>query len=1025
MNSLQLRVQKLSRLFLLGCVAMGLSIASSAQSVSGIVRSADDNVVLPGVTVQVKGTANGTTTDAKGFYELTGVRAEDSLIFSFVGYKVQTVAVDGKSKIDVALHTGISSLDQVVVVGYGTQKKANISGSIASVSSKDLTEVPIGNVTNALAGKLPGLVAVQRSGQPGADGAGLSIRGFGSPLVVVDGVVGRSFDQLDPKEIESVTILKDAAAAAVYGVSGGNGVILVTTKKGTTGKPVLNYSLNYGLQQVTRYPDFVNAAQYAILKNEASTNLGGELIYTPEEIEKYRKGTDPDYPNFDYYDYFVKDFAPQVKQDLTVSGGSERIKYFFLLGGLKQDAMWKGNQDFSRYNFRSNVDAQITDNLDISVQFGARYELRNNLIQDSYLMASWLQYSWPIFGPKTPDGQIASTNYGLTAYLDKDLTGYIKDERRRYIGNLTINYDVPFVKGLAAKVMVSRDMQFGKTKDWEKMYYTYQWDEETQTSSQVGSRGANFLSLATARVTRTHIQPSLTYERTFLDKHHVKALLLFDESEMEATDFSATRVGYVVPIDQLFAGPDLNKNNAGSASDDGRESIVGRLNYDYMGKYLLEYSFRNDGSARFPPATRWGYFQGFSAGWRISEESFIKEHAPIIDNLKLRVSWGELGDDETGKFQFLTGFTYPANSYIFGGDIVTNGMVSSGIANPNITWEVSRTMNVGVDVDLWNGLLGATIDVFNRNRFGLLDKRSLQLPSTFGALLPDENLNSDNTRGFEVVLNHRNHIGPVNYSISVNTTFSKSKWKHVEEKDFPSQYDKWVNGSTGRYKNRYFGLKAIGQFQSWDDIKASPVQDNQANSTLRPGDIKYDDFNQDGVIDAADRQPLGRGDTPEINYGANISLYWKNLSFMMNWQGASNFSMEQQSFLIAPFFNGMNAYAYLMDRWHREDMTDPDSKWIPGKYPSTINSGAPNNMQFSSFWLKDITYLRLKSVNLSYRFNVKALEPAGINGLSLSLSAYNLLTITGLPYVDPEAPTGRLSYYPQQRVFNIGLNVQF
>lgn len=1013
--------------FILLCFVLGtLSVATAkAQTVIGTVTSADGNQPLPGVTVQVKNTANGTTTDAKGQYKLSGVKAGDSLVFSFVGYKHKTISVNGRSAINVALSPGISSLDQVVVVGYGTQKKGNISGAIATVSDKELTEVPLGSVTNALAGKLPGLIAVQRSGQPGDDGASLSVRGFGSPLVVVDGVVGRSFSQLDPKEIESITILKDAASAAVYGVSGGNGVILVTTKKGSTGRPELTYSFNYGLQHVTRYPDFVTSAQYAILKNESSTNLGGGLIYTPEEIEKYRKGTDPDYPNFDYYDYFVRDYAPQVKQDLTIRGGSEKIKYFFLLGSLKQESMWNGNQDFSRYNFRSNVDAEITDNLSVSVQFGARYELRNDLIQSSYLMASWLQYSWPIFKPKTPDGKIASTNYGLTAYLDKDLTGYIKDERRRYLANLTLKYDIPFVEGLTAKIMASRDMEFGKIKDWEKKYYTYQWDEETQTSVQVGSRGSNFLDLSTARITRTHIQPSLNYDRTFLDNHHVKALLLFDQSEIEATNFSARRIGYVVPIDQLFAGPDLNKDNSGGASNDGRESIVGRLNYDYVGKYLFEYSFRYDGSARFPPETRWGYFQGVSAGWRISEEPFIMDNSNVIDNLKLRASWGQLGNDATGKFQFLTGFTYPANSYIFGGNVVTNGMVSSGIANPNITWEVSKTINIGADVDLWNGLLGATIDVFNRNRSGLLATRSLQLPSTFGASLPDENLNSDNTRGFEIVINHQNHIGAVNYSISVNSTFSKSRWKHVEEKEFSSQYDKWVNGSEGRFKNRYFGLKAIGQFQSLEDIKSSPIQDEQANSTLRPGDIKYEDFNQDGVIDAADRQPLGRGDVPEINYGANISLSWKNLSLMMNWQGASNFSIQQMSFLIAPFYNGMNAYAYFMDRWHREDMTDPDSKWIPGKYPSTINSGAPNNMKFSSFWLKDVTYLRLKTLNLTYHFNIKTLSHLGINGVNISLGGYNLLTFTGLPYIDPEAPSGRLSYYPQQKIYNIGMSVRF
>jgi TonB-linked SusC/RagA family outer membrane protein len=998
--------------------------AQAKREIKGTVADEATQAPLPGVTVRLKNSDNGTVTQKNGAYSIMAASG-DTLIFSFLGYTTQAVGVNDQTTVNISLQTSSRSLNQIVVVGYGTQKKADVTGAISTLSSKELNTVPVANVTTALAGKLPGLIAVQRSGQPGDDDASLSIRGFGNALVVVDGVVGRDFSRLDPNEIESITVLKDAASAAVYGVSGGNGVILVTTKKGTIGKPEFNYTLNYGLQHVTRYPRFVNSAQFATLKNEASVNSGGGLIYSPEEIEKYRAGTDPNYPNFDYYNYFVHDYTPQIQQDLTVRGGSEKIKYFFLLGGLTQGAMWKGDQDYARYNFRSNVDAQINDNLDISVQIGARDEVRNDLTQSSYLMASWLQYSWPIDKPKTPDGKIASTNYGLTAYLDKDLSGYVKDNRRRYMANLTINYKIPFVEGLSAKIMASRDMYYGKTKSWLKKYQTYQWDEATKTSINVGSRGANSLTLATARVGVTHIQPSLNYQRTFSGKHNVSALLLFDESESDSTSFSATRVGYVVPIDQIFAGPDLNKSNGGDASDDGRESVVGRVNYDYMGKYLLEYSFRYDGSARFPPAKRWGYFSGVSAGWRLSEENFIKNNFKAIDNLKLRASWGKLGDDATGKFQFLTGYIYPSGSYILGNNVVTSGMVANGIANPNITWEISKTLDIGADLDLWNGMLGATIDVFNRNRSGLLAKRSLQLPITFGATLPDENLNSDNTRGFEVVLTHDYHIGNINYHIGANVSYTKSKWDHVEERPFTSQYDNWVNNTEGRYKNRFWGLKAIGQFQSEDDIKSSPVQDGQANSTLRPGDIKYQDFNKDGVIDASDDQPLGRGETPEINYGMQMGISWKKFSLAINWQGAANFVMQEQSFLIAPFFNGMNAYAYFMDRWHREDMTDPNSKWIPGKYPSTINGGAPNNMQFSSFWLKNISYLRLKSANLSYNIDNQFLKKYGIEGINVSISGQNLLILSGLKYIDPEAPTGRLSYYPQQKTYNIAFNIQF
>ncbi|HYH56743.1 MAG TPA: SusC/RagA family TonB-linked outer membrane protein, partial [Anseongella sp.] len=540
------------------------------------------------------------------------------------------------------------------------------------------------------AGKLPGLVAVQRSGQPGYDDPSLSIRGFGSALVVVDGVAGRDFSRLDPAEIESITILKDAASAAVYGVSGGNGVILVTTKQGVLGKPVFNYSLDYGLQHVTRYPRFVNSEEYAILKNEASLNLGGGPVYSQEEIEKFRNGTDPNYPNFDYYDYFVRDYAPQMNQRLTVRGGSENIKYFFLLGGITQESMWEGGgQDFSKYNFRSNVDAKINDNLSISVDIGANRQIRNNLIQDSYLMASWLQYSWPVFEPKTPDGKIASTNYGLTAYLDRDLTGYIQGKRNIFQGSLSLNYKIPFIEGLSARVKASQDLLFEDSKDWLKKYLTYNWDAATQTSVEAGSRGTDELGLYHTKSQATNIQASFNYVKSFAGLHNVNALLLYEESEYKADNFNAKRINYVVPIDQIFAGPDLGKTNGGGAEDDGRQSWVGRINYNYAERYLFEYSFRYDGSPRFPVDTRWGFFSGISGGWRISEEAFLKDRFSSLDNLKLRLSWGKLGNDNTGKFQYLTGFTYPSTSYILGGEVVTAGMTDTGTPNPFITWEES------------------------------------------------------------------------------------------------------------------------------------------------------------------------------------------------------------------------------------------------------------------------------------------------------------------------------------------------
>lgn len=993
--------------------------------VSGKVTDAKGET-LPGVSIKLKGTAIGATTDLEGRYTINVPDNSSILVFTYIGYVTKEVVVNDQTSINVKLEAADTALEEVVVVGYGTQKKVNLTGAVSTITSEKLSVVPSANVSTLLYGNLPGLIPLQRSGEPGLDDVSLSIRGFSNALVVVDGIVGRDFSRLDPTEIESITILKDAASAAVYGVSGGNGVILVTTKKGNIGKPMFNYTMNYGVQNVTKYPEFVNSEEYAILKNEAAVNLGGKPIYSPDEIQKFRDGTDPNYPNFDYYDYMVRDNPPQMQQNFSVRGGSEKIKYFFLLGQFSQASMWKGgNQDYAKYNFRSNVDVNITDNLDISVSLGGRVEDRNNLIQSSYLMASWMQYSWPIFNPKTPDGKIASTNYGLTAYLDRDLTGYIKDQRNVYEGALSVNYKIPFVPGLSANVTAARDMYLRDEKQWLKKYNTYTWNETKQTSTMVGSRGVDQLILNNWKSSASRIQSSLNYGRSFAGAHNLKGLLLYEVSEDQATNFQAARTNYVVPIDQIFAGPDLGKSNSGGASDNGRESYVGRLNYDYSGKYLFEYSFRYDGSAKFPPERRWGYFSGVSAGWRISEESFIKDNFTAIDNLKLRGSWGKLGSDNTGNFQYLTGYTYPSGNYILGGGVVTSGMVDSGTPNPNITWEESQIFDLGVDLSLWKGLLEIEADIFYRKRAGLLARRTTQLPSTYGATLPFENLNSDDARGFEILLGHRSNIGEIKYGLSTNLSFSRLKQRHLEQRTFNSQYDGWRNNGEDRWNNLYWGYKAIGQFQSNEDIYSSPIQDARANSTLRPGDIKYDDFNMDGVINADDVQIIGRGGTPEINYGLGLNATWKRITVDMNWQGASHFNVQQQHFLIQPFANGMNAYAYFMDRWHREDLSDPSSKWIPGKYPATINDGAPNNKLNSSFWLLDATYLRLKSLSISYNLESEFLKRYGVQGLAVALSGQNLLTFSKLGAIDPETPSGRLSYYPQQKTYNIGMNIKF
>ncbi len=991
----------------------------------------ENGTPLEGATVQVTGKSGGTLSNENGVFSISVESESDMLSIDFVGYISQNIRVGNQRSITVTLQPNreTEKMNEVVVVGYGKQKRANVTGAIATMGAKQLSVVPAGNTANLLAGQLPGLIAVQRSSEPGNDNPELSIRGFGNALVVVDGIVGRDFNRLDPNEIESISILKDAASTAVYGVNGGNGVVLVTTKKGTRGKPEFNYTFNYGVQKVTSYPRLVNSAEFAELKNEAAVNIGGTPVFSDEDIQKFKDGSDPiNFPNIDYYKLFVKDYTPQKQHNLSVRGGSESIRYFFNVSKFDQEAMWRGgNQNYGRYNFRSNVEANVGKNLLISVDLGGRTEDRNNLVQDAYLMASWMQYQWPINNPYTPDGKIQNTNYGLIAYLDQDMTGYIKNRINTYQANVTIDYKIPFVPGLSAKLTGAHDLLINDNKHWMKEYGLYAWDPVNNVSVRTGSRESNFLNMQNSKAIRTRLQGSLNYARKFAEKHNVTGLLLYEEMEDRNTALSGQRIGYVVPIDQIFAGPSLNQSTGGSASDNGRRSYVGRATYDYLGKYLLEYSFRYDGSPLFPEAGRWGYFSGYSGGWRVSDENFFKDNVKVLDFLKLRASYGVTGIDNTvSPFQYIAGYNYPSGNYIYGGTTVSQGFTDAGIPNPAVTWQENKITNIGAELGFWNRMLEVEIDVFKRYQSGLFGTRATQIPSTFGASLPAENINSDIVKGFEVVVRHNHNINQVNYNVSANVSFAKRQWDHFETRAFTSDYDKWMNDVNGRYTNRATGfVKYIGQFQNQEEIDNSPIQDGNGNRTLLPGDFKFEDFNGDGIIDGRDIQPTGLGTTPEIMYGLNINLSWKKFNVAMNWQGAANFQVHLQHFLIQPFANDMSTYAYWLDRWRRADPKDPNSEWIPGRYPATRNDGTPNNNRASTYWLRDASYFRLKSLNIGYTIDHPMLSKAGMKAINIFVSGQNLLTFTGLEYMDPETPSGRLSVYPLMKTYNAGISVTF
>lgn len=991
---------------------------------SGTVLDENGEPVI-GASVVDKVTKVGTVTDMDGNFMLD-VAEGTELTISYVGYFDRKVRAS--QNMNVQLKAGTQLLNDVVVVGYGSQKKVNVTGSISSVSGKDIVRSPMANLTNSIGGKLAGLRVVQRSGEPGNDGGNIDIRGYGTALVIVDGMPS-SFDQIDPNEIENITILKDASAA-VYGIRAANGVILVTTKRGGLQTTKIELNTTFSWQRPTKYPNLCNAAQFAELTDEDLVNRGKQPTFGREELEKWRAGGSG-YESTDWYDEVVRPWAPQQQYNLNMRGGSEKIRYFASLGYLDEGGMWRTNcTNYKRFNFRANTDIQVSKALSASLSLsGQKGERHASPWDPNYIMAS-IQQTYPTFSPyanHNPDyyGKTNMAARNAKAVIDNGVMGYDKTNNKRFEGMASLTYAFQNVKGLSVKGQFYYRNIDNYRNLFQKKYNYYSYDKAADRYN-VTYTGFNpsKLTRSTWNDETYMLQASMNYENTFAKLHHVKGLLLMETTKAKYHSLSGYREFAIDAIPELDNGNDKNKDNSGGSSESGRVGYVGRVDYDYAGKYLVEFSFRYDGSSKFEKSKRWGFFPSVSAGWRISEEPFMKKFSKALDNLKIRASWGRLGDDESvAGYQYLAGYTYPSSSYIFGSDVIKT-LVPKGLANKNITWYTSDIYNVGLDADLWHGKLSGTVELFYRRRKGLLTTRAASLPTTFGASLPQENLNSDSNRGFEVQLSHHNKIGEVNYDIAGNFSFSRAKYGHVERNASLNDNDNWRNNTSFRYKNIWWGYKDIGQFQSTEDIANSPVQDGNGNLTLVPGDIKYEDYNHDGVIDDNDIHPIGRGTTPEIMYGLTFAAQWKGLDCTVFFQGAGNFNAYLSDDTANPLFNGANTLTAFMNRWHHEDIYDTSTPWIPGKYPSTYASGKQNNQKVSTFWLQDASYLRLKELQIGYTLPKAWLQHIGLESVRVFFSGYNLLTFTGMELLDPESTGGKGRYYPQQKIISFGLNIK-
>lgn len=1014
--------------------------ASQEQAVvvTGKVVSADDNESLPGVNIAIKGTNSGTVTDVNGDYSLEVPSRESVLVFSFVGFVNHEVKVNDQSRINVSLEPDMTALQEVVVVGYGTQEKVNVTGAVGTVKSGDLIKVPSPNVSEVMIGKVPGLFSMQSQGVPGADYANLSIRGFGEPLVLVDGVQ-TSWTRIDPNEIESISVLKDASAA-IYGARAGNGVILITTKRGNSSQPSVSYNGNYTLQQPTTMPEFVSSAKYAELLAEGELNSGLPQTYTSEDIEKFRAGNDPDYVNENWYDAAFRNWAPMQTHNLSVRGGSDKVKYFISAGFLDQASIYRsGDLNFKRYNGRSNVDVQVTDNLSASIDLSYRNEVR--MAPQTALRDIWinLKTALPMWSASLPDPDRGGAYSGFlerspVAQTYRDKTGFDDDIQRYFMGRLNLKYRIPGVQGLDINAGLNYTVNHAFTKTQDRPFDVLSYDHSVGEYTTWGQNGANFLNETMSENTQVYPLISLNYEREF-GGHAVQGLLL---NEWITTDYNFLSAGrrdlLSLEVPYLFAGSTDNLTNNGGAIKTARVSYVGRINYSYKSKYLLEGTFRYDASHKFAPDSRWGFFPSVSAGWRIAEEPFIKDNVRWIDDLKIRGSFSMSGNDNVEAFKYLTGYEILENTnsvYVFGPDVYRL-IRNTGLANPDITWLDMTTYNFGIDASFLRGKLGVELDIFHRVTDNIFGQPRNAYPSTFGAILPEMNINTTEDRGFEITLSHRSSIGQdFRYNISLMGALAREKYRYWSESEYDDPDEIRVYQRTGRYTNRWIGYLSDGLFMDQSEIDNHPVDQDQAgNSTLRPGDIKYVDRNEDGLIDWRDQDVIGYGEFPDLSYGMNMQLSYKNFTLTALFQGASMFNSMISDVLRGPLQNLGNPFEFQYKYRWQPDPNNPDVNINPAaRLPAVLGDGVgtnTNNNKASDFWLQDATYLRLKNVNLNYAIPRAVTERIGLKDVNVYVAGSNLLTWSKLGIykssVDPEM-TGYEKFYPPVKTVAFGLNI--
>jgi TonB-linked SusC/RagA family outer membrane protein len=1002
------------------------SLASNEQqqiNVTGKITDAATGEPMPGVNIMVKGTLVGAIADVQGKYSISVTDRNATLVFSYIGYVSQEIPLAGKTTADVVLTAQATQLEEVVVVGYGSTTKKVTTASVSTISPDHL-KLPVPTLGDELAGKANGVFVMSSGGGPGKKPT-ITIRGGSTPLVVIDGIVSTITDlqNLNPNDIENFSVLKDAEGAAIYGARAGNGIIAITTKRGTTGAMKINYDFTYNLTQPTILPQKFGSYDRVTIANQARANDGQAPAYAADVVQKYKDQSDPfNYPNTDWQKVCLNTFAPSVRHNLAIDGGNDKSRYYASISYLDQGTLYKFNTNWlKRYNFKLSLTNKfekigLVANVNL---FGTVEEVRIPSCQ----YGSGYYYTWGHIQNSGPT-ELAYTDLGLFSQKgDHPLveispnSGYNLTQSRNINGIIDLAWSVPWIKGLQVKAI----NQYRLNNNWQKTWNATANQYPLGSTVPIVHTAPQLYALSGQGYSYTN-QLYGEYNRTFAKDHTVDALFGFERSFGYDESVNATRIGYTLIFDQFIAGPAINSTNGGTAAESARAGYIGRLKYSYKTKYFAEGSFRRDGSDWFPPDKRWGTFWSGSAGWIISSEEFMNDlnDRNIINFLKFRASYGIVGldgaDAGISRFQYLAGYSVNQTGYLINNAFVPI-FTEGPLVSPDLTWYTQKSRNIGLDFASLKSKLYGSFDYFFMETTGMLASLSGSLyTDPLGTSLPTRKSNGNLRRGgFEISLGYKNNIGDLTYDISGNISRFLQMWKVNPNEDQSTLKNPYTRTT---YQTDYYGIgyHSLGYYTSADDVLNSPKL--VASTNLVPGDIKYEDTNGDGRIDASDQRRIGEDATPRVIYGVNLDLQYKGWFLSTLVQGSGN-----RNLYPGDVVQQGQTYTFQSDYW-----TPTNTGAIYPRLMSAQSYNGSNNIATSDFWLVSGRYIRLKSLQIGYDFKTLAKNLPFLSQCSIILSGSNLITMSQSLRrykMDPEVGSNNNYDYPPDRAYSFTLRIGF